>query len=140
MSAAVDDNILTLDDTLRHDLRIDAWFAAGIGPHRLMVREWFDRMRACGDDVREIFHDGCPVACVGEAPFAYVNAFKAHAAVGFFRGAELPDPARLLEGSGKHMRHMKLRPGNPFDADALRSLIVAAYADINRRVARPASR
>ncbi|MCC6920732.1 MAG: DUF1801 domain-containing protein [Alphaproteobacteria bacterium] len=132
--------ILTFDDTLRHDPRIDAWFDAGIGPHRLMLRAWFERMRTCGDDVRELFHDGCPVACVGEAPFAYVNAFKAHAAVGFFRGAELPDPARLLEGSGRHMRHTKLRPGEPFDTDALTALIAAAYADIRRRLAHPTLR
>ena len=68
-------------------------------------------MRACGDDVRELIHDGCPVACVEDAPFAYVNSFKSHVNVGFFNGASLDDPARLSEGSGKRMRHVKLKPG-----------------------------
>lgn len=75
------------------------------------MRLWFERMRDCGTDVRELLHDGCPVVCVGDAPFAYVNAFKAHASVGFFYGAMLADPAGLLEGEGKRMRHAKLRPG-----------------------------
>lgn len=103
-------------------------------PHRLMVRAWFEQMRSCGADVRELLHDGCPVACVGDAPFAYVNAFKAHANVGFFHGAALADPAGLLEGTGKRMRHVKLRPGREMDEEALRGLIGEAYRDIRRRL------
>jgi hypothetical protein len=60
-------------------------------------------------------------------PFGYVNAFKAHAAVGFFLGAQLADPAGLLEGEGKRMRHVKLRPGQALDAEALEVLIRDAY-------------
>jgi hypothetical protein len=90
-------------------------------------------MRGCGDDVRELLHDGCPVACVGDAPFGYVNAFKAHANVGFFHGAVLADPAGLMEGKGKRMRHVKLRPGKELDVEALSELIAAAYHDIRRR-------
>jgi hypothetical protein len=71
---------------------------------------------------------------VGEAAFAYVNAFKAHANVGFFHGALLPDPAGLLEGSGKRMRHLKLRPGRELNAGALEDLIGAAYRDTRQRL------
>src|SRR5215475_9018107 len=35
-----------------------------------IARTWFKRMRACGDDVLELMHDGHPVACVEDAPFA----------------------------------------------------------------------
>ena len=98
------------------------------------MREWFARMRNCGDDVRELFHDGCPIACVGDAPFGYVNAFKAHAAVGFYHGATLNDPAGLLEGQGKRMRHVKLYPGRSLNADALNDLIAVAYSDIRWRL------
>jgi hypothetical protein len=125
------DELFTISGPLRRDRRIEAWFAE-LAPHRLMTKRWFDRMRACGPDVRELLHDGCPVACVGEAPFGYVNAFKAHAAVGFFRGALLADPAGLLEGTGKRMRHVKLRPGEPAKLEALNELIAAAYQDIRR--------
>ena len=127
------DDLLRYNGTMRRDPRIEAWFSA-TDPHRLTVRAWFERMRASGDDVRELFHDGCPTACVGDAPFAYVNAFKAHANVGFYHGATLPDPAGLLEGQGRYMRHLKLRPGKPLNAEALNDLIAAAYADIRQRL------
>jgi hypothetical protein len=91
-------------------------------------------MRRCGGDVRELIHDGCPVACVEDAAFAYVNAFKSHVNVGFFHGAGLEDRAGLLEGSGKRMRHVKLRPGRAVDGAALVDLIDAAYADIKARL------
>ena len=91
-------------------------------------------MRKCGDEVRELVHDGCPVACLGDAPFGYVNVFTSHVNVGFFHGAGLPDPARLLQGTGKRMRHVKLRPGTAIDTASLRKLIELAYADIKARV------
>jgi hypothetical protein len=71
---------------------------------------------------------------VEDAAFAYVGVFKAHVSVGFFFGAELDDPAGLLEGSGKRMRHVKCRPGALPDAAALQLLIEAAYADIKSRL------
>jgi hypothetical protein len=128
------DDLLRFPGALQRDPEIEAWFTGITDPHRLMVRPWFERMRGCGADVRELLHDGCPVACVADAPFAYVNAFKAHANVGFFHGAALADPAGLLEGAGKRMRHAKLPPGRELDEDALRCLIVEAYRDIRQRL------
>ena len=100
-----------------------------------IAKRWFEVMRRCGDDVRELLHDGHPTVCVNGAAFAYVNAFRAHVNVGFFRGAELADPEGLLEGTGRFMRHVKLRPAEDVDATALRGLIRTAYADIKRRLA-----
>jgi hypothetical protein len=54
--------------------------------------------------------------------------------VGFFHGATLDDPARLLEGAGKRMRHVKPRWGEPVNAAALNDLIAAACRDIRSRV------
>ena len=99
----------------------------------VMAQRWFEVMRACGDDVRELLHDGHPTACVGDAAFGYVNAFTAHVNVGFFRGSEIADPEGLLEGKGKFMRHVKLRPEHDVNASALMKLIENAYADIKRR-------
>ena len=130
-------DLLRFNGTVRRDPQIEAWFSDFADPLRLMTRTWFERMRGCGADVRELLHDGCPVACVGDAPFGYVNAFKAHANVGFYCGAMLADPAGLLEGAGKRMRHVKLRPGKELDVEALSDLIVAAYHDIQRRLAQP---
>ena len=98
-----------------------------------IARRWFDVIRNCGDDVRELIHDDAPTACVSDAAFAYVDAFTAHVNVGFFDGAELADPTGLLEGTGKFMRHVKLKPGQNIDSRALTSLIESAYAEIKRR-------
>lgn len=102
-----------------------------------IARRWFEVMRACGNDVRELLHDGHPTACVSDAAFGYVNAFKAHVNVGFFRGAEISDPESLLEGAGKFMRHVKLSPERDVDPDALTKLIQTAYADMRARLKLP---
>ena len=99
-----------------------------------IAQRWFEAMRDCGDDVREILHDGHPTACVADAAFAYVNAFTAHVNVGFFRGAEIADPDGLLNGTGKVMRHVKLRPDGDVDARALMTLIETAYTDMKGRL------
>jgi hypothetical protein len=126
--------LLRFTGALPRDPAIEAWLDARPVELRSIARKWFERMRACGNDVTELVHDGCPVACVEDAPFAYVNVFKAHVNVGFFQGATLPDPVRLLEGTGKRMRHVKLRPGSALDFSALDALIVSAYMDIKRRL------
>lgn len=117
-------------ESRERDPAIEAWMRDHSDDLGAIARRWFEVMRACGDDVRELMHDGQPTACVGDAAFAYVAAFRAHVDVGFFRGAELPDPAGRLEGTGRFMRHVKLRPEEGIDADALSELIRVAYADM----------
>jgi hypothetical protein len=126
--------LLRFDGTVEHDPAIDAWMKAHRGELGVIAHEWFEVMRKSGDEVREILHDGCPVACLGDAPFGYVNVFTSHVNVGFFQGAALPDPAHLLQGTGKFMRHVKLKPGTTTDAASLRQLIERAYSDIKVRV------
>jgi hypothetical protein len=128
------EEFLRFNGAQERDPAIDAWLKTRGGELGDIAHYWFDVMRNCGDEVRELMHDGCPVACLGDAPFGYVNVFTAHVNVGFFHGAALPDPARLLEGAGKRMRHVKLRPGTATDAASLLRLIEAAYADIKARV------
>lgn len=118
---------------VRRHSEVEAWFS-GHEPMRQRVQPWFERLREAGDDVRELLHDGHPTACVEAAAFAYVDAFTAHANIGFYEGASLPDPAGLLEGTGKRMRHVKLRWSQPINEAALLALIVAAYRDMRRRV------
>ena len=118
------------------DPAIDAWFERRAGTLGEIARVWYERMRECGDDVRELLHDGHPTACIDDAAFGYVNAFTAHVNVGFFLGTSLADPAGLLEGTGRYMRHVKLRPGCEIDAEALSALIAAAYLRVKTE-ARP---
>ena len=120
--------------SVKRDSAIDVWMNEHSGELGVIARYWFEVMRNCGDDVRELLHDDQPTACVGDAAFAYVNAFKAHVNVGFFRGAEIADPDGLLEGTGKFMRHVKLRSERDVDARALMKLIETAYTDMKRRL------
>lgn len=124
--------VLRFPGGLMRDPAIDEWFAKR-GQLGMVARRWFEVMRACGDDVRELLHDGHPTACIGDAAFGYTNVFTAHINVGFFRGAELEDPARILEGTGKFMRHVKIRPETGTDENALTKMIERAFADMKRR-------
>jgi hypothetical protein len=128
------DNILRFPTAIKHETAIDRWLRAQRSDLRPFVETWFVRMRQCGGDVRELMHDGCPTACVGDAAFGYVNAFTNHVNVGFFFGALLKDPTGLLEGTGKRGRHVKLRPGHEVDVAALARLVDAAYVDIKARL------
>ena len=126
--------LLRFPSAVRHDPSIDAWLRGQREDLRPLVETWFERMRQCGPDVRELMHDGCPTACVDDAAFAHVGAYRDHVNVYFFFGSSLPDPARLLEGTGKNGRHVKLRPGRQLDSAALARLVDAAYADIRARL------
>ena len=126
--------ILRFNGAVERDRAIDAWMKKHAGELGAIAQQWFEVMRQCGDEVRELVHDGCPVACFGDAPFAYVNVFRSHVNVGFFHGAALRDPAHLLQGDGRFMRHVKLRPGTGTDEAALSKLIETAYSDIKARV------
>ena len=128
------EDVFRLSGARKRDPVVAHWFGEGSAELRTVARTWFGRIHDCGDDVLELLHDGCPVACVEDGAFAYVNTFKDHVNVGFFYGAMLEDPAGLLEGRGKRMRHVKLRPGADVDAAALGDLIDAAYADIKARL------
>ena len=127
-------DLLRFNGAVERDPAIDGWMKAHPGELGAIAQEWFEVMRRCGDEVRELLHDGYPVACLGNVPFGYVNVFTSHVNVGFFQGAALPDPRRLLQGNGKFMRHVKLRPGTASDSVALSKLIGAAYSDIKARV------
>lgn len=129
--------ILRFAGAKQRDPAIDAWLKQQPGVLGAIARKWFAAFRDCGDDVRELIHDGCPVACVEDVPFGYVNVFKAHVNVGFFFGADLKATPGLLQGSGKRMRHVKLKPASDLDASGLTALIDSAYRDVKVRLSSP---
>jgi len=128
------DRLMRFPGSVKRDPGVTIWMNEHSNDLGEIAKHWFDVIRGCGDDVRELLHDGHPTACVADAAFVYVNAFTAHVNVGFFHGAALPDPSGLLEGTGKFMRHVKLRPEGEVDATALKQLIRAAYADMKGRL------
>lgn len=127
------DKLLRFSSPVKRDPAIEDWMKEDPGKLRAIAQRWFQVMRDCGGDVRELLHDGHPTACVDDAAFGYVNVFRNHVNVGLFRGAEIADPKGLLEGTGRFMRHVKLRPDDDIDTDALTRLIETAYADIKQR-------
>lgn len=132
--ALMKQQLFRLTGGVERDPAIEVWFQEQPDELRAIAEHWFDVMRRCGPDVRELIHDDQPTACIGDAAFAYVDAFTAHVNVGFFRGAQLADPHGLLEGQGKFMRHVKLRPGRDVDERALKALVDTAYADMRQRL------
>jgi hypothetical protein len=58
----------------------------------------------------------------------YIAPFKAHANLGFLLGTVLPDPHGLLEGTGKRLRHVKLRTLDDVDRPELRELMLEGVA------------
>jgi hypothetical protein len=126
--------LFRLNGAVERDPAIDGWMKEYAGELGAIAQKWFEAMRECGDEVRELLHDGCPTACLGDAAFGYVNVFTSHVNVGFFQGSSLPDPARLLQGTGKFMRHVKLKPETATNTAALSTLIETAYSDIKARV------
>jgi hypothetical protein len=128
-------SFLRFNGATKHQPDIDSWFESRNPELASIAREWFARMRNCGPDVTELLHDGHPTACVGDAAFGYVNVFSAHVNIGFFHGASLEDPSRMLQGTGRFMRHVKARPGALPDRAPLEALIRSAYADIKSKLA-----
>lgn len=126
--------LFRLNDSAQFEPSVRRWFDDHSDPLGLVAQRWFNVMRASGEDVWEVLHDGQPTACVNGVAFAYVAAYTSHVNVGFFHGAKLSDPKGLLEGSGKFMRHVKIRPGHDIDELAMCSLIESAYADIKSRL------
>ena len=127
--------LLRFNGAVKRDPAIDAWMKEHAGELGAIAHQWFEVMRKCGDEVRELLHDGYPIACLGDAPFGYVDVFTSHVNVGFFHGAALPDPAHLLQGTGKFMGHVKLRPGTATNTAALSRLIetILGYKGAHRK-------
>jgi hypothetical protein len=128
------DNVMRFPEAAERDPDIDTWLSERTPALGTIAQHWFAMMRRCGNDLRELMHDGCPVACVGDVAFGYVNVFTSHVNVGFYNGALLKDPAKLLLGTGKRMRHVKLKPGEAVDAAALEKLITASYREARLHV------
>lgn len=59
-------------------------------------------------------------------PFSYIMDFSKHVNLGFPRGAELVDRFSFLEGTGKGMRHVKIRSTEDLADPAIAELVMVA--------------
>ena len=60
--------------------------------------------------------------------YAYIMPLRSYVNLGFYQGALLHDPAQRLEGTGKRLRHVKIRSTTEVGRPALRALLTAALA------------
>ncbi|TGL64705.1 DUF1801 domain-containing protein [Leptospira sarikeiensis] len=126
--------LLRFTGAVKTEPKIDIWFSEVSRELGNIAQEWFSILRKSGPDVLELIHDELATVCIEDAPFAYVGIFQAHVSIGFFHGASLKDPKHLLEGKGKYMRHVKIKPDISIDDSALKVLIKDAYKDIKERL------
>ena len=64
--------------------------------------------------------------------FCYIGVFKEHVNLGFYYGADLPDPEGLLDGTGKKLRHVRIEEQEKLKHVALRQLILDSVAERKR--------
>lgn len=108
-------------------LTVDAYVAALSAAHRAIAERVIMLVRAAAPTATSSIKWGQPVF-EHAGPMVWMKSFAKHFGVGFWRGAELPDPKGLLEGDGDRMRHVKLRKVNDIDEPAVRALVEAAAA------------
>ncbi len=58
--------------------------------------------------------------------FVYLTVAKDHMNIGFYYGAELPDPTHILKGEGKLLKHVKITTTAQLDDPELQKLIEKA--------------
>jgi len=88
---------------------------------RALVRETAPRSE-------EAFSYGMPVFKVGPMTFAWILANPRYTTFSFREGIQIEDRHKLLKGTGKHARHIKLKAADSVDRDVLRYYIKAALA------------
>lgn len=90
-----------------------------------------DVIRGVAPDAKEKVYTGWRIIAFSYGPgmkgqFCAIGPHRAHVNVYFMRGTELVDPGNLLEGTGKKMRHVKVRTTTDAQGKGLKGLIKAA--------------
>jgi hypothetical protein len=102
-----------------------------------VVTRLLDVAKRAAPDASVSIKWGQPVVDHG-GPMAFIKVAKAHVTFGFWRGAQLADPAGVLEG-GDRMKHVKITSPDALDEKAL-SAFVREAAALNRKHGDPTKR
>ncbi len=96
---------------------------------RALTQRLRDLMRETAPEAEETPQKGWKTLSyrTGRGIFAFIAPHKAHVDLGFYEGADLPDPEGVLEGTGKKLRHVKIRSDVDIRPDAFAALIRAAW-------------
>ncbi len=98
-----------------------------------------DRINEVYPDVTEVPRPGEQHAGYGIGPkaiteiFAYICPLKDYVRLGFYYGGWLPDPAKLLVGEGKRLRHVKIYSLEEAERPEVADLIRAAVEERKKR-------
>jgi hypothetical protein len=114
-------------------------FAAIIEPHSAEVQAIARALRTLiidiDPDTYEVPRNGDRSTTYGVGPskmkqsYCYIMPQKDYVNLGFYQGVSLADDEGLLEGTGKALRHVKVRSLNQVQSPAVRKLIVAAVQE-----------
>src|SRR6476646_8638564 len=105
---------------------------AGVEPNLVAIARRLRAMiRAVDPSTVETVRLGDNAATYGIGPrkmtdgYAYIMPMRGYVNLGFYQGALLADPARLLEGTGKGLRHVKIRSLAEANRPSVRALVAA---------------
>ncbi|MCC1484372.1 DUF1801 domain-containing protein [Winogradskyella immobilis] len=62
---------------------------------------------------------------MGDA-FCMIPIYTNHLNLGFNKGVLLPDPKKLLQGTGKHIRHIPIKTHKDYNKESIKNLILSA--------------
>jgi hypothetical protein len=105
---------------------LDSWFAAAPPAQRAILAKLRALVKSSAPGVVEEIKWSRPCYSTTNGLFCYLQSTKNHVTLGFQKGALLDDPAGLLEGSGKELRHLKLQNLADIDERAARALLEQA--------------
>lgn len=107
----------------------DAWFEEAPEEHRLVLMQLRSLILNTGVGIKESIKWNRPCYETEKGLFCYLYPTKRYVNLGFQKGASLVDEEGLLEGSGKDMRHIKIRLIVPHRMlPILKSLLHQAYS------------
>src|SRR5450759_3003982 len=90
--------LLRFNGAVERDPTVDAWMKEHAGELGAIAHQWFEVMRKCGDEVRELLHDGCPVVCLGRSSYDRVRIPKDGDQRSELMSITLPKWVRVLAG------------------------------------------
>jgi hypothetical protein len=117
----------------RRDPAIDAYARSVEGPLGSTIIRLVSLVRSAVPGHDEVLFHGAPSFCIEGEPFCYLVGYPRHVNLGFCDGVALSDPAGLLRGRGKSMRHVRLAPEKPFPAAALAHLVAQSVRRVRAR-------
>jgi hypothetical protein len=124
---------------MRNKPTVEEWFTSLPADLQVITRELIEVARKNMRGVHEfIYHDAVGYS-VNDSPFDRICYIapqkKGYVNFGFFFGAGLPDPKKLLIGDGKRLRHVKVWNVEEAKNPALAKLITATWKEAPESVA-----